>query len=980
MRLIINTEPVVNAWMASGGNICLKYRYQDGATYVRRHRYWYTSYHQTNLLTDDTKKYLRDTKHVASVEVEGDWTRVEWASYQARKIHNDEELPDGTPNPRFSGNSFEADVQPIRRFMVDHDMPIGEPKRVFLDIETDSRKSFVDACSGLARVLCWTLVDEASNVVTGLLEHDTDADEQRVLNELWEQITKYDQVIAWNGDGFDFPVIIERSKVIRAKQPNSETILWLDQLLLFKRMNNAESAEEKVSFKLQDIAMAMLGEGKDDLDGSKTWQYWVEGGESRQRLLKYNIKDTQLLLKLEEKTGFIKLLQALAVATGIFPDSKGLQPLSQVDSFMLRLGKKRGVHFRTNHGNASAVVRGAYVMQPETEGVERCIHVADFRRLYPSIILSWNMSPETLKQDGGDGCKCPTIESTFDNTKGGILPVALKELIRLRAEWTDKKASLSPGTSEWFDADRLSTAYKVAANSFYGVMASPFSRFFHPLIAESVTQTGVYLIQETKKRAEEHGMKVVYADTDSIFVRGVSVEQFKKFVEQCNKEFYPQIAKQFGCIENDIHLAYEKAFDRIVFVSAKKYAGSYLHYKGKSAVEGSKPEVKGLEYKRGDSTRFARQLQEQVINLLLGGLDNVKAFEDVVQLWQNRILRQPLELADVVMVKSISRKLDQYSTRRKKDGSMSLPPRHVQVAEEMKLRGEEVREGTKINMVVMDATTKPPTVIPASDYKGECDRHYLWDSLVYPPTERLLQSAFPQHVWSMFGKTRPAQSKKTSRGAKVAIVASENAPVAVVAKGRRKTRQSEAQSGLFGGDSPIRIVTPDLIATETPGLDDMVRVATDTWKEFVDQVGKEPEGMLAVPLQPIEELALTRLMDKIDIPRRAVGIPVQSVNDDNSTDSIDDPIAKQLFDNNEVVKSLRSASEWSRKLTEQSTMKAQIAPCAIQQLGEQLRLCSGHIPFVVDLGFMAKTYRVNDLEGAKRIVESWRHNYESEAK
>jgi hypothetical protein len=50
-------------------------------------------------------------------------------------------------------------------------------------------------------------------------------------------------------------------------------------------------------------------------------------------------------------------------------------------------------------------------------------------------------------------------------------------------------------------------------------------------------------------------------------------------------------------------------------------------------------------------------------------------------------------------------------------------------------------------------------VIPAEDFSGDFDRFYLWDTMIYPPTERLLAGAFPDHDWTSWGDVRPKKAR-----------------------------------------------------------------------------------------------------------------------------------------------------------------------------------------------------------------------------
>lgn len=715
------------------------------------------------------KKNLERSRHVRAIKEEQSWYRIEWTTNEARLAFLHQSGDEEAPNV-FKRNHigiYEGDVSPVNRYCLDHAVSISKPKRFYFDLETDSRVKF--AHKEKMRILSYAWCGDDGCSGAEVLTEDTDEAEQNLLRNFWRAAERYDQLIAWNGDGFDFPVIKARTKM-RKLDVDLNRFLYLDQMLVYKKYNVAsESGDEKTSLKLQSVAMQLIGEGKDDFDASKTYEEWAKGGAARDRLLKYNAKDTELLPKIEAKCGYIDLYQTIAEATGCFPDTFGLNPTHQVDMFLLRLGLENDQHFATKtRTESSEKYQGAYVQQPSYKGIARGIHVADFASLYPSMIITWNISPETANFDHCSGkipdgmCRAPETGVCFYTEKVGMLPKALKTLIGLRKEWNTKKASLPPGTQEWKDADRKSTAYKVVANSFYGVIGTPYSRFFDFRVAESVSTSGRWLIKQTVAEAEKQGWDVGYVDTDSIFVGNCQQTEFDDFVNKVNVHLYPRLLKEQGCSDNAIKLAYEKAFDRIVFTAAKKYVGTYLHYKGSVAQKDSKPEIKGLEYKRGDTSKFARQMQEEVIHLFCSGNELVHDYIKIIEKWKTTILESALEKEDICITKALTKELKEYATKTKKDGSQTSDLAHVAIAKILKGKGEEIDVGSKISYVVIDGSVSPMSVIPLEEYTGVCDRAYLWEHLVYPATYRLLAAMFPEHA-SAFDDHLSVRPKKTRK-------------------------------------------------------------------------------------------------------------------------------------------------------------------------------------------------------------------------
>jgi DNA polymerase elongation subunit (family B) len=765
------------------------YRDDAGKLMLKRAPAEYCSFHRLK----EIKPYISELKRTRSVTgmvEDGEWLKLRWSSYEARKHACAQE----GPLAEHGVKCFEADVSPMRRWLTDHHAEVGHPRFAYLDIETDSRVPFSE--KEQARILCWTLIDsqDESVIYSGLLEHDTDEDERRILNELWDACEGYDLLVAWmspfQGE-FDFEMIRARTKAVQANDRHVRRLLYLDHLKVFKRMNStsAESGEEKRSYKLDAIAQALKVGQKDRFDASKTWEAWCrpdcsqECMRCRGCLYRYNRQDTALMKRIEDKTGFIALFQTLCDVCCIFPESHSLHPTVQMDGFMLQLGRDRQHHFPTKYyegkeDDDAGKYEGAFVVEPR-KGIQRNIHVGDFKSMYPNNIITWNMSPETKVSGPPSGpvpdgmCRCPSTGVLFRTDRQGILAAAVAEMLRLREWWNEERTRRTPNTPEWKDADRRATAYKVAANSFYGVVGSPYSRYYDRQVAESITQNGVWLIKKTIEEVTKRGWTTEYGDTDAVYVKGCSQQEFEEFTRWLNAEFYPRIIGATGA-KSVCKMAYEKEFDLVVFAGKKRYCGKLRHYKGKLATEDSEPTIAGFEYKRGDVTRMAAAMQKECIDLLCKKLCVEPAlYEPILNRYLDHLLNDPLELDEVKLSKSLSHNLSEYAVKLKADGEPAAQSPHVMLAHELlkrgvvntrRIRGQlDVPAFTRIEYVVQDAKAAPMRVLWAPEYTGECDRFYYWEKMVWPATRRLLDASFPQHDWTKYDRVRPRKLRSGAR-------------------------------------------------------------------------------------------------------------------------------------------------------------------------------------------------------------------------
>ena len=809
-----------------GADLVLLYRDPAGQLMARRRKAeWSNFFKREDLLPKPhVLRDLRNSQYVAGISEEGEFVRVRWTAPEWRaKVFGIERNgkdfygPEGENVPH-----YEADVDPIRRFFADTGAKIARPRRAYLDIETDPRIPPARAREGKARVLCWGIADEERNeVARGVLEADTDESEAALLEAMWRALEPYDQVVAWFGDGFDFPIVKKRSDLTGARHKDTRRWIFTDHMLIYERnnKNSAESGDEKDSLKLEDVAQAKLGYGKDKTPpevverfGDKSmallgWQLWEAGGEWRDLLVRYCMKDVALLPAIERKTGYLALHDAVCEVCGCFPTSKSAHPTEFVGGFMMRLCVEHRVKFPTRvrdwrefeeqDASKRKKFAGAWVMEPKRNGIVKDVHVADFSGMYPSIIETFNMSPETRRHIAVNGpippghCRTPSTRVGFTTETPGILAIAVTGIGKLRKYWTKRQAELPPGTPEWRYAGQLSMGYKVVRNSFFGVAGSPFSPFYDVQVAEGITQTGVWLIQKTIHEATLRSIESIYGDTDALNATGTSRERFAEFVAWCNRELYPPALKECGCVTNTVEIAYEKEFERIVYVSAKRYTAAWRHYKwttsctcttakgepgaldvrkmtcrdcGKVHAElpppRGEPEVKGLEYKRGDALKLTRELQWSCIQkLMVDRSENPDDFVPIVEAMRDRILGGPLAISEIQLSKSLSKELKEYHTKTKQDGTNRADLPHVQVGKILKERGEQVGEGVRIAYYVVDASVSPMVVAPAVDYAGECDRHYVWEQCVFPATMRLLQAAFPGSDWRAYERTRPKKQR-----------------------------------------------------------------------------------------------------------------------------------------------------------------------------------------------------------------------------
>lgn len=509
---------VLSAW-TEGKSVSLIVRGDDGRLSMRRLPAKWTVF--VTGLTDEDRYVLGRDKRVRGVSNAGPYTRVDCVSRWGR-----DDIIAAIERAAASRDmddvaTYEGDVSPVRRVMSD----VGSlevdpaPRRGYFDLEVDSRKSFEQMRNGDAPILSWAVVDSMGELVnSAVLQSEHKKSERELLAYFFESIASLDCMLAWNGDAFDFEVLRNRASVLGVEPPVSwMRWTWLDHMLVFKKynMHSDDAGVAKVSYALNHVAEYLLGEGKVDFDASRTWEAWAAGGAERARLLEYNEHDVHLMQRVEGKTGYLSLHLAVCHICRVFPDTSSLNATQQGDGFLLRLGDERGYRWPTKqHVEETTRFAGAYVMEPRRLGAIDNVHVADFAGLYPSIMRTFNMGLDTKLTGAVDGaCQLPGRDTWFSQGSDGMFRIALDRLVGKRAEYQSAMKQCEPGTADHDHYNRLSKAFKIVANSFYGICGSPYSRFFDVEIAEGVTQTGKWLLQQVIESAASEGFDPFYGDS-----------------------------------------------------------------------------------------------------------------------------------------------------------------------------------------------------------------------------------------------------------------------------------------------------------------------------------------------------------------------------------------------------------------------------------------------------------------------------------
>ena len=532
------------------------------------------------------------------------------------------------------------------------------------------------------------------------------------------------------------------------------------------------------SYKMDEVAKVFLGTQKIhiDYDDIPIMQQTPEG---RIRLGAYCAKDAwipcQLTIKMSKAINAILMSQVAGVSLDtILNRGQQIRTLSLMLKKVKERAEKGDVRWfipdEDDPPNTGSF-EGAVVITPIPGFWDRPVATLDFASLYPSIMRAWNMCFSTIlsnhteaKERGyvwSDTMEKPSYRPvrTFTYPEGGkfeyqtkendicfvtreqrrgILPELLEELHSERKLAKKQRKAFKEGSMEYNVLDGRQLALKVCMNSMYGFTGASKGFLPEKRIASAVTRAGRGMANETKfmceDRYKEYGVKVVYGDTDSVFVHfpkslcpGETREEIIKNANKIGEEMGVMCTKAF-LPPND--LEFEKVYYPLLLKGKKRYAG--FKYE-----PGCKPklDVKGFECVRRDFAPIVSKTQKKVFVLLCeqNNVDGAVQYarQVVVDLLEGRV---PLD--DLILSKQLTRPPSQYKN----------PQPHVELAKYLQKTlpsTQAPKTGDRINYIIKPGRGKTfeRAALPQDVIDGKCsvDNRWYLDNQLKEPLTRVFE-------------------------------------------------------------------------------------------------------------------------------------------------------------------------------------------------------------------------------------------------
>ena len=498
-----------------------------------------------------------------------------------------------------------------------------------------------------------------------------------------------DIITGWNTRFFDIPYIVNRCYrmygddtlvkrlspwgLVRERkqringQENQEYIIegveHLDYLEVFKKftLNTIGRLE---SYRLDFVAHVVLGERK--LSYEEHGNLHTLYKEDYQKFIDYNVKDVELVHKIDEKLDLISLVLTMAYRGGVnYTDTLGTTAIW--DSIIYRMLNKQKIVIPPKTEKPKTPYPGGYVKEPQV-GAHNWVTSFDLNSLYPNIIVQYNMSPETVV-DGIvpdvsvesflDGTTVNDSEYSlaptgvrFSHDRKGVIPTIIehyyadRRIIKNKMLELEQEYQKNPSKSLQYKITSLNNqqmAIKILMNSLYGALGNKWFRYFDQRVAESITMAGQLAIKWAERAVNGEMQNilqtdedyVVAIDTDSVYIRmGDLIDRFNPvnpvgFLDKiCSTHFEKQLRKAYvkmaevsGAYVNRMEMGREVIADRGIWMAKKRYI---LNVHNNEGVQYAEPKLKmmGIEAIKSSTPQVVRDKFKEIFRVIVEGTES----------------------------------------------------------------------------------------------------------------------------------------------------------------------------------------------------------------------------------------------------------------------------------------------------------------------------------------------------------------------
>jgi len=563
------------------------------------------------------------------------------------------------------------------------------------------------------RLVAWKNNESQASTIQS--EKDSDDEIIEGFSKIHQKLDP-DVVFSFGGNTFDWPYLIKRANKTDAKLsigrdegPARQSLYGHFSLTGRANVDLLDFSEDLYDVKIKTVENVARFLGVEastpTIDETEYYDRWT--GQDRRALVKqmesqaisvFNVGEDALDYTLQlSNLSALPPDQVLAAAVGF-----------RVDSYLMMEAHRLGELIPAREELNIIPYKGAIVLEPSV-GLHDSVAVLDFSAMYPSLMVKYNISPDTLVDgQGEDVFEAPEVGHHFRKNPPGFYKIVLSQLIESRQAAKREAAKTPRGTREHKILKAREKATKVITNATYGYAGWAGSRWYSREVAESAAALGRDTIKKSIDLAKKLGLKVLYGDTDSLFV---------EYEEKLVNRFIKEIDKNLGL---EINLG--QLYKRILFTEAKKkYAG---------LLSDGELEVVGMEAIRGDWSNLAKNVQNEVLRLVLEDSNPTRAKSYVMNLTKD-LKSANVPKSSLVIWKTLTKRPDEYE--------VNAP--HVEVARKMAKEGWPVSVGDKVGFII---TKKPGKLYQKAEphFKvslDQVDYDYYVRNQIVPAATRVLE-------------------------------------------------------------------------------------------------------------------------------------------------------------------------------------------------------------------------------------------------
>ncbi|MBU2613801.1 DNA-directed DNA polymerase [Patescibacteria group bacterium] len=553
---------------------------------------------------------------------------------------------------------YEADIRFVRRFLIDTgiknyfrilrdretihytDLVPEESNKeytpivCFIDIEVKYSGRFPNPKHAQNEIICVTVYDTDNRKYLTVVMEDIKRKEKikedefvlrvkkevdiiRLLKDIIEKINP-DVLTGWNVN-FDIEYLITRAK-------KYGIYIGFDGICIHDLLSSYRRLYKKGSNRLKDV---VIEEGiTQDVVSKEYHKEWFE--RDKEKLIEYNRADVKYCVQLDEKYKLISFFWRLKTFIGLESMGDTLYHGVLIDTILLRKYSGKKILPSKIAREDEETYEGAFVLSPP-RGLFENVTVFDMSRYYPNIIVALGLSPNN----------------------DGVVPDVCLELMEERERYDKILAEMTINTPEYEVIKGKQTTVKYLLNAVYGYFGSPSSRLFMKEIASKVTEVGREGLLFIRQQAEEKNYKVLYADTDSIFIQS-NLEELDSLERWLNSEL-ERFCEEKG-IKRRLTLKCDKFFSRVLFTGVKKRYAGLVSYEGGKKVDYT--HITGFEFVRRDASKLTRALQKDVFDMILRG--NTGDIINRIREVEKKIRNKETPLMDIAIPKTLGKNLRDY--------------------------------------------------------------------------------------------------------------------------------------------------------------------------------------------------------------------------------------------------------------------------------------------------------------------------------